>query len=208
MGTPRPSHATGHGHEADPPVPTPRSRGRPIVPVPKAEHSRSAASADSFSVIPPPGLSDDTGTMSPSTINPYLRDAVLTASPEQLQLMLYDGAIRFASQGRAGIVAKDYEKSYEKFTRAQQIVLEMHKGLNFEVNAELCRRMAALYMFIYNKLVDACVKRETQYVDDALTILRMERETWQLLVDKVSALNQGEEAAAEDAVGTALVVEG
>ena len=208
MGTPRPSHATGHGHEADPPVSTPRSRRRPIVPVPKAEHSHSAASADSFSVIPPPGLSDDTGTMSPSTINPYLRDAVLTASPEQLQLMLYDGAIRFASQGRAGIVAKDYEKSYEKFTRAQQIVLEMHKGLNFEVNAELCRRMAALYMFIYNKLVDACVKRETQYVDDALTILRMERETWQLLVDKVSALNQGEEAAAEEAVGTTLVVEG
>lgn len=146
--------------------------------------------------------------MSASTLNPYLRDAVLTASPEQLQLMLYDGAIRFASQGRAGIVEKDYEKSYEKFTRAQQIVLEMHKGLNFEVNAELCRRMAALYMFVYNKLVDACVKRETQHVDDALTILRMERETWQLLVDKVSALNEGDEAVAEGSVGTTLVVEG
>ncbi len=146
--------------------------------------------------------------MSASAINPYLRDAVLTASSEQLQLMLYDGAIRFASQGREAIVAKDYEKSYQKFTRAQQIVLEMHKGLNFEVNAELCGRMAAVYMFIYNKLVDACVQRETQHVDDALSILRIERETWQLLVDKVSELDRGSEASAEGSVDEMLVVEG
>ena len=51
--------------------------------------------------------------------NPYLRDAVMTASPEQLQLMLYDGCIRFALQARDAIEKKDYETSYEKLTRAQ-----------------------------------------------------------------------------------------
>jgi flagellar biosynthetic protein FliS len=44
--------------------------------------------------------------------NPYLRDAVLTATPEQLQLMLYDGCIRFALQARDAIEKTDYETSY------------------------------------------------------------------------------------------------
>jgi flagellar protein FliS len=146
--------------------------------------------------------------MSGQAMNPYLRDAVLTASPEQLQLMLYDGAIRFASQGGDAIVAKDYEKSYEKFTRAQQIVLEMYKGLNFEVNREICQRMASVYLFIYNKLVDACVRRETKHVEDALKVLRIERETWQLLVDKVSELHRDSGASAEGVASEALAVEG
>jgi len=129
------------------------------------------------------------------TFNPYLRDAVMTASPEQLQLMLYDGAIRFASQGRDAIVNKDYEESFNKLTRAQHIILEMLNGLNYEVNEELCRRVASIYNFLYRKLVDACVKRNPGDVDDALKVLRIERETWQLLVDKVNRIRNGEEPA-------------
>lgn len=118
--------------------------------------------------------------------NPYLRDAVLTATAEQLQLMLYDGAIRFALQGRDALERKDQETSFERLTRAQHIILEMKAGLNYDVNRELCERVGALYNFLYRKLVDACVNRDVQAVDDALKILRMERETWQILVDRVS----------------------
>lgn len=124
--------------------------------------------------------------MADASENPYLRDAVLTATPEQLQLMLYDGCIRFAQQGRDAIERKDFETSFEKLTRAQHIILEMQTGLNYDINRELCERVASVYHFLYNKLVDACVKRNTQDIDDALRILRIERETWQILVDKVS----------------------
>ncbi len=110
----------------------------------------------------------------------------MTATPEQLQLMLYDGAIRYASKGRDGIAAKDFEQAYDCLTRAQHIVLEMQSGLRPEVNQELCGRMSAIYTFLYGKLVDACVQRDVAVVDDALKILRLERETWQILVDKVS----------------------
>lgn len=124
--------------------------------------------------------------------NPYLRDAVLTATPEQLHLMLYDGAIRNATQAREAILRKDYETSYEKLTRAQHIILEMHKGLNFEVNAELCGRMAATYNFLYRKLLDANIHRNVQDIDDALRVLRIERETWQMLVEKVNRVRQAD----------------
>ncbi len=149
--------------------------------------------------------------MAGQPVNPYLRTAVMTAPPEQLQLMLYDGAIRFASQGKEAILAKDFERSFEKLTRAQHILLEMKKGLRHEVNPELCTRVDALYTFLYNKLVDACVKREPAFVDDALRVLRIERETWQILCDKVAAL-RSEQARAADAPGPAdrpaLSVEG
>jgi flagellar protein FliS len=122
----------------------------------------------------------------PQTDRIGLRDAVMTATPEQLQLMLYDGCIRFAQQGRDAIQQKDYETSYEKLTRAQNIILEMQNGLDYDVNRELCERVASIYGFLYRKLVDACVHRDVAAIDDALKILRMERETWQILVDKVN----------------------
>ena len=141
--------------------------------------------------------SDTTSAMNNTTVNPYLRGAVMTASPEQLQLMLYDGAIRFALQGRDAITRKDYEGSYEKLTRAQHIILEMLNGLNYDVNPELCKRLASIYNFLYRKLVDACVKREVNDIDDALKVLRIERETWQMLVDKVNRVRDGVESSDE-----------
>jgi flagellar protein FliS len=137
--------------------------------------------------------------MDESSQNPYLRDAVLTATPEQLHLMLYDGAIRNATQAREAILRKDYETSYEKLTRAQHILLEMHKGLNFEVNAELCGRMASIYNFLYRKLLDANIHRDVQEIDNALRVLRIERETWQMLVDKVNRIRQEQGVDAFDA---------
>ncbi len=128
--------------------------------------------------------------MDKPTLNPYLRDAVMTATPEQLQLMLYDGAIRFALQAKDAIHAKDFEGSYNKLTRAQHIILEMQKGLNYDVNRELCERVSSIYTFLYNKLVDANVYRDAQCIDDALRVLRIERETWQILVDKVKTLRE------------------
>jgi flagellar secretion chaperone FliS len=127
--------------------------------------------------------------------NPYLRDAVLTATPEQLQLMLYDGAIRYALQGRDALEQKDYEKALDKLTRAQHIIIEMINGLNHDVNPELCERVAAIYNFLYRKLVDACVRRSTECIDEALRVLRIERETWQILVDKVNRIREGGEAS-------------
>ena len=136
-------------------------------------------------------LADITGAMATTTVeNPYLRDAVLTATAEQLQLMLYDGAIRFALQGRDAIQRKEFETSFDKLTRAQNIILEMQGGLNYDVNHTLCERMASIYNFVYRKLVDANVNRDVTHIDDALKVLRIERETWQILVNKVGRLRE------------------
>jgi len=129
--------------------------------------------------------------MNKTADNPYLRNAVMTATPEQLQLMLYDGCIRFATQARDAIERKDYETSYDRLARAQRIILEMRNGLNYDVNRELCERVSSIYAFLYRKLVDASVHRDVGAIDDALRVLRIERETWQLLCDKVARIRDG-----------------
>ncbi len=135
--------------------------------------------------------------MSGTSTNAYLRDAVMTATPEQLQLMLYDGAVKFALQGKDALVAKDYEQSCEKLGRAQAIILEMQNGLRREVSPELCDRMAAIYNFLYRKLVDASVQKDTTCIDDAVKILRYQRETWVMLMEKVAQLEVGDTEASE-----------
>ena len=152
-----------------------------------------------FSVTRLGATTDSTGVMADPNENPYLRDAVMTATPEQLQLMLYDGCIRFATQAREAIERNDYENSYSKLTRAQHIILEMQNGLNYEVNRELCERVASIYNFLYRKLVDASVQRDVQAIDDALKVLRIERETWRILVDKVNKVGNAGTAASEQA---------
>ncbi|HEY3243377.1 MAG TPA: flagellar export chaperone FliS [Phycisphaerae bacterium] len=139
--------------------------------------------------------------MSHPAPNTYLQQAVLSATPEQLQLMLYDGAIRFALQGRDALLAKQWEAVYEKFSRAQKIILEMQAGLRRDHNAELCDQMAAIYGFLYRKLVDAAVKRDVQAVDDALQVLRYQRETWVMLMQRVSAERAGVEGPALASAG-------
>jgi flagellar protein FliS len=115
----------------------------------------------------------------------YLKNAVLTATPEQLQLMLYDGAIRFATQGKEALAASDRENAFNAFDRAQRIVLELGNGINRDVNPELADQMLALYNFVFRRLVEANVEQDEQAADEALTIVRHMRETWVMLMDKL-----------------------
>jgi flagellar protein FliS len=137
----------------------------------------------------------------------YLKTKVLTASPEMLTLMLWDGAIRFSEQGKEAIQKKDIEGSYKALVRAQRIIAELTSGLRHDVDQDLCGKLAALYNFIYRRLVDANLTKNPVLVDDALEIMRHQRETWVMLMDKLAkekaAGAQETVAANADAVSSA-----
>jgi flagellar secretion chaperone FliS len=116
----------------------------------------------------------------------YLKTKVFTATPEQLQLMLYDGAIRFAEQAKAALGEKDYETSYNSLSRAQKILTELQCGLRHDVAPELCGKLASLYNFVFRKLMEANISHDLDPLDEALGILRYQRETWVMLLDKLS----------------------
>jgi len=128
--------------------------------------------------------------------NEYLANAVMTASPEQLHLMLYDGAIRFTRQAIEATRAKDWERAFNAFSRTQKILVEMNAALNYKVDADLCKRTASLYNFMYRKLVEASVQRDADIAEEVLHLLEYQRETWVMVIDKLRQERSGEAPAA------------
>lgn len=123
--------------------------------------------------------------MTASKPNAYLRTRVLTANPAELRLMLFDGAIKFAEQGREGLANKDFELAYTGITRCQAILMELISSLRPEQDPDLCRKLSALYTFMYTRLMSASSERSPAIVDEVLNLLRYERETWSLLMEKM-----------------------
>ncbi len=118
----------------------------------------------------------------------YLKNKVMTASPEQLRLMLYDGAMKFCRQAQHATVQNDCEGMYHALLRAQKIVLELMNSLNHEVDPDLCDKMTALYSYIYRRLVDASLERDDQVIGECLNLIEYERQTWMMLMDKLQKI--------------------
>lgn len=118
----------------------------------------------------------------------YLKTKVLTATPEQLQMMLFDGVVRFGEQARAALERKDYEQSYTLIARMQKIIAELSSGLKHDLDPDLCGKLASLYSFAYRKLIEASVERRIEPLDEALNILKFQRETWSMLLQQLGKI--------------------
>jgi flagellar protein FliS len=123
--------------------------------------------------------------MTESPANAYLRTKVLTASPEELRLMLLDGALKFALQGREGLATKNFEQSYNGISQCRNIVLELLTSIRPEFDPEMCERVRSVYTFMYRDLVEASMERSIEKLDGVIHLLEYERETWQLLMQKL-----------------------
>lgn len=120
-----------------------------------------------------------------SPANQYLATKVLSASPEQLRLMLIDGAIKFTRQGRDALARKDYEGCFNGYSRAREIILELVTSMRPEVEPELCQRLSGIYMFMYGQLVESSANKEPALADKVLELLEYDRQTWVMLMDKL-----------------------
>jgi flagellar secretion chaperone FliS len=114
--------------------------------------------------------------------NAYLRTKVMSASPEELRLMLLEGAIKFAQQGREGLLHKNYEQSFTGLSSCRDIVFELMTTIRAEINPELAANIKGLYTFIYTQLIEGSHEKDVAKVDKAIELLEYERETWVLLV--------------------------
>jgi len=125
-------------------------------------------------------------TQLPPTANAYLRTRVLSASPEELRLMLLDGAIKFLRQGREAMTRKDFEGIFNGFSQAREIVFELLTTIREDVNPELAAQAKALYAFIYRSLVEAGHEKDLAKTDRVIELLEFERETWVMLMRKLA----------------------
>ncbi len=117
-------------------------------------------------------------------MNPYLKNQIETSSPEQILILLYDGAIKFLNQAKIGIQNKDIELTHNNLIKAQNIISELRDTLDMEIGGELANNLFALYNYFNRRLVQANIKKEIEPVDEVLEHLRGLRDTWKQAIIK------------------------
>ena len=108
--------------------------------------------------------------------NAYKAQQIMTASPEQLTLMLYNGALRFVGEAMQALDEGDLEKANRTNLRAQDIVREFMCTLKLEY--EVAKGYYALYDYIEFRLVQANIKKDKGMLEEAKGLLTEMRDTW------------------------------
>jgi flagellar protein FliS len=107
----------------------------------------------------------------------YRDSSVLTASPEQLVVMLYDGAIRFLRQAELAIGEGAWQHGYDRLGRGEAIIDELLATLNMDTG-EIAERLQAIYIFCKRCLIDARLQRSSEKVAQVVALLADLREAW------------------------------
>lgn len=113
----------------------------------------------------------------PNGYNQYANSKLMTASPAQLTLMLYDGAIKFCNLAIIGIEQNDIQKTHTNIRKVENIIDEFRGSLNFKY--PVAKDFENIYKYIYDKLVEANVKKDKEILEEVLTHLRDMRDTWE-----------------------------
>ncbi len=112
----------------------------------------------------------------------YNRNKVLTASPAELTLLLYEGAIKFCNIAIIGLEQNDMEKVHNNIIKVENIIEEFQATLNHKYS--VAEDFDKIYKYIYNLLVEANIKKDKELLEQALTELRGMRDTWKEVMVK------------------------
>jgi flagellar protein FliS len=135
----------------------------------------------------------------------YQQNQILSASPERLLLMLYDGAIRFTCQAIHGLEEENLALTHHGINKALAIISEFAETLDHEIGGEIAENLDALYSFMIRELALANRHRDVDKLRTVEGLLRGLRDTWQEVIEINSRKAVGGKAAGEALTTTAAV---
>ena len=116
----------------------------------------------------------------------YNRNKVLTASPAELTLILYEGAIKFCNIAIIGLEQNDMEKTHNNIVKVENIIEEFQATLNHKY--PVAEDFDKIYRYIYDLLIEANIKKDKELLERALDELRGMRDTWKEFIFKVKVI--------------------
>ncbi len=116
----------------------------------------------------------------------YQNNKITTASPAELTLMLYEGAIKFSNIALIAIEEKDISKSNLNIIKAEKIITELRSTLNFKY--PVAKDFDNVYDYVYGRLITANIRKDKDILEEVLEHLRGMRDTWKevMKLSKVS----------------------
>ena len=122
--------------------------------------------------------------------NPYAQyqnSRILTASPAELTLMLYEGAIKFGNIAIIGMRQKDIEKAHVNLKKVQRIVAEFRATLDMKY--PVAQDFDRIYVYLERRMMEANLTKDPEIMEEVVTHLRSMRDTWK----EVMRLNKAHE---------------
>jgi flagellar protein FliS len=110
--------------------------------------------------------------------NAYQESAVLTASPGQLVVLLYDGAVRFLRQADAAMGEQALTHSHDRLSRAEAIVDELLATLDLEQGGEVARNLQGIYVFWKKCLWEVRLNRDREKLGRVIQMVASMRDAW------------------------------
>ena len=112
----------------------------------------------------------------------YNRNKILTASPAELTLMLYDGAIKFCNIAIMGIEQKDMQKANDNIKKVQRIIEEFRATLDMKY--PVAEDFDRVYRYLLSRLLDANIKKDKEILEEVNEHLHSMRDTWKEVMKK------------------------
>ena len=106
----------------------------------------------------------------------YQQNSIMTATPEELTLMLYNGCIKGIRLAKVGLEDKDYEKANLYMCKAQAIIRELRATLDMKY--DISKNLYDLYTYFLDRLIEANVKKESSILDEVEQFVSDLRDTW------------------------------
>ncbi len=111
--------------------------------------------------------------------NPYAQynnNKILTASPGELTLMLYDGAIRFCNIAQTAIEVKDIQKAHNNIMKVERIIDYLRQTLDMKY--PVAEDFERVYVYLSQRLVEANMKKDNEILKEVNEHLHSMRDTW------------------------------
>ncbi len=118
-------------------------------------------------------------------MNPYEKyreNSIMTASPGEITLMLFEGCWKFLKKAKIALEEKDIQESHNNLIKAQNIVVELIESLDF--NYEISHNLFKVYEFVYEELIQINVTKDAKRIDPIIDIMYGYYETWKEVVKK------------------------
>ena len=112
----------------------------------------------------------------PNAYAQYNNNKVLTASPAELTLMLYDGMIKFCNIAEVAIEQKDVQKAHTNIMKVQHIIDYLRQTLDMKY--PVAQDFERIYSYLSGRLVEANVKKDKEILEEINEHLRAVRDNW------------------------------
>jgi flagellar protein FliS len=106
----------------------------------------------------------------------YANNKITMASPAELTLMLYEGAIKFCNIAVVAIEKQDYAKANTNIQKAEKIIGEFQATLDFKY--PVAKDFDNVYSYLMQRLLQANMQKDTAILEEVLRHLRTMRDTW------------------------------